>query len=106
MTHLKLRSVFQRQTRCMGCLACRVLSVATLPPRMPRGECSTMFCNSFRDQKLRSLHQRARDRMTAHHPKPQQSEERRAGKECVLTCEYRWSPYHYKNTNPKKPTPH
>src|SRR3546814_20778523 len=28
------------------------------------------------------------------------SEERRVGKECVSTCRYRWSPYHYKkNTN-------
>src|SRR3546814_19294186 len=24
------------------------------------------------------------------------SEERRVGKECVHTCRYRWSPYHYK----------
>src|SRR3546814_17158910 len=24
------------------------------------------------------------------------SEERRVGKECVRTCRYRWSPYHYK----------
>src|SRR3546814_19492758 len=24
------------------------------------------------------------------------SEERRVGKECVSTCRYRWSPYHYK----------
>src|SRR3546814_11798819 len=26
------------------------------------------------------------------------SEERRVGKECVSTCRFRWSPYHYKNT--------
>src|SRR3546814_11503247 len=26
----------------------------------------------------------------------QRSEERRVGKECVSTCRYRWSPYHYK----------
>src|SRR3546814_13285471 len=26
------------------------------------------------------------------------SEERRVGKECVSTCRYRWSPYHYKKT--------
>src|SRR3546814_20160066 len=26
------------------------------------------------------------------------SEARRVGKECVSTCSYRWSPYHYKNT--------
>src|SRR3546814_11031611 len=25
------------------------------------------------------------------------SEERRVGKECVSTCRYRWSPYHYKD---------
>src|SRR3546814_15581098 len=25
---------------------------------------------------------------------PARSEERRAGKECVSTCRYRWSPYH------------
>src|SRR3546814_17592634 len=25
--------------------------------------------------------------------KPQRSEERRVGKECVSTCRYRWSPY-------------
>src|SRR3546814_15295247 len=24
------------------------------------------------------------------------SEERRVGKECVSTCRFRWSPYHYK----------
>src|SRR3546814_17515768 len=24
------------------------------------------------------------------------TEERRVGKECVSTCRYRWSPYHYK----------
>src|SRR3546814_14032601 len=28
------------------------------------------------------------------------SEERRVGKECVRTCRYRWSPYHYKQ-NPR-----
>src|SRR3546814_12794966 len=27
------------------------------------------------------------------------SEERRVGKECVRTCRYRWSPYHYNNNN-------
>src|SRR3546814_14886737 len=27
------------------------------------------------------------------------SEERRVGKECVSTCRYRWSPYHYKKQN-------
>src|SRR3546814_9053065 len=27
------------------------------------------------------------------------SEERRVGKECVSTCRYRWSPYHYKKNN-------
>src|SRR3546814_19563562 len=27
------------------------------------------------------------------------SEERSVGKECVSTCRYRWSPYHYKNMN-------
>src|SRR3546814_14521554 len=26
------------------------------------------------------------------------SEERRVGKECVSTCRYRWSPYHYTTT--------
>src|SRR3546814_20212122 len=26
------------------------------------------------------------------------SEERRVGKECVSTCRFRWSPYHYKKT--------
>src|SRR3546814_18637304 len=29
------------------------------------------------------------------------SEERRVGKECVSTCRYRWSPYHYKKKNYK-----
>src|SRR3546814_6718771 len=28
------------------------------------------------------------------------SEERRVGKECVSTCRYRWSPYHYKKKEP------
>src|SRR3546814_18399865 len=27
---------------------------------------------------------------------PSRSEERRVGKECVRTCRFRWSPYHYK----------
>src|SRR3546814_12095799 len=27
------------------------------------------------------------------------SEERSVGKECVSTCRYRWSPYHYKKNN-------
>src|SRR3546814_20826867 len=27
------------------------------------------------------------------------SEERRVGKECVRTCRFRWSPYHYKKNN-------
>src|SRR3546814_14424327 len=31
------------------------------------------------------------------------SEERRVGKECVSTCRYRWSPYHYKKKH-KQPT--
>src|SRR3546814_18880957 len=31
------------------------------------------------------------------------SEERRVGKECVSTCRYRWSPYHYKK-NKKEDT--
>src|SRR3546814_15702665 len=30
------------------------------------------------------------------------SEERRVGKECVSTCRYRWSPYHYKNNKGKQ----
>src|SRR3546814_11123315 len=29
------------------------------------------------------------------------SEERRVGKECVSTCRYRWSPYHYKKNKKK-----
>src|SRR3546814_6996187 len=28
--------------------------------------------------------------------RPQRSEERRVGKECVSTCRSRWAPYHYK----------
>src|SRR3546814_13668341 len=28
--------------------------------------------------------------------KPERSEERRVGKECVSACRSRWSPYHYK----------
>src|SRR3546814_19377126 len=31
-------------------------------------------------------------------PQPR-SEERRVGKECVRTCRYRWSPYHYNTTH-------
>src|SRR3546814_13155892 len=43
-----------------------------------------------REDVLRLEHARA--------PRPLQSrsEERRVGKECVSTCRYRWSPYHYK----------
>src|SRR3546814_19926209 len=36
----------------------------------------------------------AEDRM-----RRRRSEERRVGKECVSTCRYRWSPYHYKKKN-------
>src|SRR3546814_18633433 len=36
-------------------------------------------------------------RSYAYRPKiSQSSEERRVGKECVITCRTRWSPYHYK----------
>src|SRR3546814_15384372 len=31
----------------------------------------------------------------------ERSEERRVGKECVSTCRYRWSPYHYKINTPE-----
>src|SRR3546814_15625205 len=35
--------------------------------------------------------------------RPERSEERRVGKECVSTCRSRWSPYHYKkNTKDNK----
>src|SRR5881398_3935585 len=35
------------------------------------------------------------------------SEERRVGKECRLTCSYRWSPYHQKkNTHDRALPPH
>src|SRR3546814_17714145 len=39
-------------------------------------------------------------------PLYRRSEERRVGKECVSTCRYRWSPYHYKKkeTTTKKKT--
>src|SRR3546814_20689543 len=36
---------------------------------------------------------------------PNRSEERRVGKECVSTCRYRWSPYHYKQ-QPSNNHPH
>src|SRR3546814_14041684 len=29
-------------------------------------------------------------------------EERRVGKECVSTCRFRWSPYHYNNNRKRK----
>src|SRR3546814_13384903 len=32
------------------------------------------------------------------------SEERRGGKECVSTCRYRWSPYHYKQKEKRQQT--
>src|SRR3546814_20634604 len=34
-------------------------------------------------------------------PRYSRSEERRVGKECVSTCRYRWSPYHYKKKQEK-----
>src|SRR3546814_15680819 len=34
-------------------------------------------------------------------PVSQRSEERRVGKECVRTCRYRWSQYHYKKKRTK-----
>src|SRR3546814_20793217 len=34
-------------------------------------------------------------------PLSKRSEERREGKECVITCSYRWSSYHYKKNNIK-----
>src|SRR3546814_11762027 len=36
------------------------------------------------------------------HQSPESSEERRVGKECVSTCRYRWSPYHYKKKKRQK----
>src|SRR3546814_14473258 len=44
---------------------------------------------------------------TAHHPRqpptiPARSEERRVGKECVIPCRTRWSPYHKKKTKNKE----
>src|SRR3546814_19992928 len=41
-------------------------------------------------------------------PQRRRSEELRVGKECVSTCKYRWSPYHYNkntqhSTNKEKP---
>src|SRR3546814_13403721 len=39
-------------------------------------------------------------RQQPQHPtRPDRSEERRVGKECVSTCRSRWSPYHYKKNN-------
>src|SRR3546814_16695047 len=38
--------------------------------------------------------------MTASHCS--RSEESRVGKECVSTCRYRWSPYHYKKKKKQK----
>src|SRR3546814_20874268 len=35
-------------------------------------------------------------------PQEDRSEARRVGKECVSTCRYRWSPYHYKKTQPEQ----
>src|SRR3546814_17387008 len=35
---------------------------------------------------------------------PLRSDERRVGKECDSTCRSRWSPYHYTNNLPKKPS--
>src|SRR3546814_14763330 len=34
--------------------------------------------------------------------RPDRSEERRVGKECVSTCRSRWSPYHYKKNTEKE----
>src|SRR3546814_15989794 len=34
----------------------------------------------------------------------ERSEERRVGKECVSTCRYRWSPYHYKKKEKRRIT--
>src|SRR3546814_13070608 len=41
---------------------------------------------------------RAFSRLRHQHLGAGRSEERRVGKECVSTCRYRWSPYHYKKT--------
>src|SRR3546814_20413615 len=38
--------------------------------------------------------------------KEPRSEERRVGKECVSTCRYRWSPFHYKKKTKKKTSNH
>src|SRR3546814_15589759 len=36
---------------------------------------------------------------------PRRSEERRVGKECVITCRSRWSPYHTQKTHTPHTTP-
>src|SRR3546814_13432204 len=38
--------------------------------------------------------------------RPDRSEERRVGKECVSTCRSRWSPYHYKKKIYTEPYTH
>src|SRR3546814_14755579 len=40
-----------------------------------------------------------REKMEAQIRAEVRSEERRVGKECVSTCRYRWSPYHYKKNS-------
>src|SRR3546814_12660628 len=42
------------------------------------------------------------DASAAPRPAFSSSEERRVGQECVSTCRYRWSPYHYKKKQHKK----
>src|SRR3546814_13745098 len=60
---------------------------------------SSDVCSS--DLRFRASARRPRSRRRAMRsatvPRSARSDDRRVGKECVLTCRSRWSPFHYNN---------
>src|SRR3546814_14325032 len=91
----------RRHTRCAlvtGVQTCALpisgREAAPAPPRPPRPP-PGRHGGAIRPDPRRS--QSPGRETTASAPdRAERSEERRVGKECVSTCRYRWSPYHYK----------
>src|SRR3546814_3528185 len=69
-------------------------------PQRPRGRCTnpaTAIPDVLSPQWFCEQHRRTNPSVrTSPRARPERSDERRVGKECVSTCRSRWSPYHYK----------
>src|SRR3546814_17499603 len=68
-----------------------------------RGPLGVAYRDFFVQQSPRQAHVARHEHVQRQPQIVERSEERRVGKECVSTCRYRWSPYHYKKkTNSNK----